>query len=115
MRPSNWAFFVWLPLMVVAVLLGWLVFGALPNMRMTGDLIAWLMELPVTTCYAIAVGGATFLTLQVAGINIDNTTRTALMARAQAGDAAARAVLRDEAVSTIWVLMLWAVFFFPHY
>lgn len=115
MKHTTKAFLIWLPLMVVLTLLGWLLLGALPDMRMTGDLIAWLMELPVTTCYAIAAGGATFLTLQVAGINIDNARRCDLMQRAQDGDDAARTALRDEAVSTIWVLMTWAVFFFPHY
>jgi hypothetical protein len=115
MKAHTKAFVLWLPMMVAATLLGWLVFGALPNMHMTGDLIAWLMELPVTTCYAIAAGAATFLTLQVAGVNIDNDARADLMRRAHQGDRNARDALRDETLATISVLMLWSVFFFPHY
>jgi hypothetical protein len=115
MTHSTKAFAIWLPLLVAMTLIGWLLFGALPGMRMTGDLIAWLMELPVTTCYAIAAGGATFLTLQLPGIALELEDRIALMKRAQAGDLAARDAVRDDTKIMLGVLITWAVFFFPHY
>jgi hypothetical protein len=115
MKHSTKAFVLWLPLMVTMTLLGWLVFGALPNMRMTSDLIAWLMELPVTTCYAIAAGGATVLTMQVTGINIPNTRREFLLAQALAGDLNARWALKLEAHAWLAFLAVYSLFFFPHW
>lgn len=115
MKTSTKAFVFWLPIMVVLTLLGWLVLGALPNMKMTGDLIAWLMELPVTTCYAIAAAGATILTLQVTGINIDNDLRALLFVRACRGDRDAQRVLILETAAWLGFLCVWSLFFFPHW
>lgn len=116
MKTHTKAFAFWLPLMVVLTLLGWLVLGALPNLRMTSDLIAWLMELPVTTCYAIAAGGATVLTMQVTGMNLDNDYRDFLVADAVKNhNTAALHVLALETVAWLGTLAAFALFFFPHW
>ena len=115
MKHSTKLAVFWLPIMVAVVLLGWLLLGALPGMKMTGDLVSWLMELPVTTCYAMGAGVATLLTMQISGINLDNVHRSTLMERAQNGDRNARDALNDEAKATLAVLLIWAVFFFPHW
>jgi hypothetical protein len=115
MKHWAWLLLVWLPIFAAIVLVAWIVVGALPGMKMTSDLIAWLMELPVTTCYAIAAGGATLLTLHLSGISIDPDDRDALRKAAHAGDPVPRSILRYEAQVTVGVLLIWAVFFFPHW
>lgn len=109
------AFAIWLPLMVVLTLLGWLVLGALPGMRMTGDLVAWLAELPVVTCYAIAAGAATSLTMRATGMNLENSYRAKLIERAAAGDIAAHRTLSQEIRAWLAFLAIWSLFFFPHW
>jgi len=115
MKKHTWALLVWLPLMTVATLLGWLVFGALPRMELTGDLIAWLLELPVITCYAIAAGGFTMLTMHWTGINIDNDRRAELFAMALEGNEHARNLLEQETRAWLGFLCAFAAFFFPHW
>lgn len=115
MKGHNQAFLFWLPGLVVMTLCGWLLFGALPGMRMTGDLIAWLMELPVTTCYAVAAGGATLLTMHITGLDLSPEMRSALQALALQGNPHAKWALTKEALAWFGFLALYAVFFFPHY
>lgn len=116
MKTHTKAFVFWLPLMVVMALIGWLVLGALPNMRMTSDLVAWLMELPVTTCYAIAAGGATVLTMEVTGLNLDNEYRQFLIADAvKNGNRSALAVISLEGLAWFGFLAIFSLFFFPHW
>lgn len=109
------AFAFWLPLMVVLTLLGWIVLGALPGMRMTGDLVAWLTELPVVTCYAIAAGAATSLSMRATGMNLENTYRAELIRRAANGDHAAHQTLSQEIRAWLGFLVIWSLFFFPHW
>lgn len=116
MKAHAKLFAFWLPLMVLLTLAGWLVFGALPQMQLTGDLIAWLMELPVTTCYAGGAGGATALTMHWTGINLPNDQRAALIERVLTdGDAAALRILILETTAWLGFLAIWALFFFPHW
>jgi hypothetical protein len=109
------AFAIWLPLMTLLTLLGWLVLGALPGMRMTGDLVAWLAELPVVTCYAIAAGAATSLTMRATGMNLENAYRSELIKLAAAGDQAALKTLNQEIRAWLAFLAIWSLFFFPHW
>lgn len=51
---------VWLPLIVMLALAAWLVLGAL-DPGSTVDLIARLIELPITTAYAVAALALTWL------------------------------------------------------
>lgn len=115
MKHHTKTFLFWLPLMVLLTVVGWTVFGALPGAQMTGDLIAWLLELPVVTCYALAAGGATIMAMNVMGLNIANEERVRLLQLAAAGDRAARDVLNAEAAAWAVFLIIFAAFFFPHY
>lgn len=115
MNKYVWALLVWLPLMTLVTLAGWLVFGALPRMELTGDLIAWLLELPVVTCYAIAAGGFTMLTMHWTGINIDNEQRAELFGMALAGNRHARHLLLIETAAWLGFLCVFGSFFFPHW
>lgn len=114
---KNWlkvALF-WLPAMVCVTLVGWIVLGALPGMAMTGDIVSWLLELPVITCYALATAGATMLMMQVTGLNLDNEYRLRLIDKAAVGDKAALNVLNSEAAAWCVFLVIFAVIFFPHW
>lgn len=104
----------WLPLMAAASVVAWLVIGVLPGVKLTDDLIAWLLELPVVTCYALAAGGATVLTMNIIGADIDNARRCELMRLAQEGNEAARRALREEWIQWIVVLVANLLFFYPH-
>lgn len=107
----------WLPLMVMLTLAGWVFLGALPRMHdyLTGDLVAWLAELPVVTCYALAAGVATMFTMHATGMNLDNEIRSRLLTRAAEGDLHARGALNDEAKQWFAFTALWALYFFPHW
>lgn len=115
MKSYTKTFLFFLPLMVLLTIVGWTVFGALPGMQMTGDLIAWLLELPIVTCYALAAGGAALLLMNILGMNIENEDRCTLMKAAWNGDPDARASLRDESLQWLAALVLAGTFFWPHY
>lgn len=115
MKTHTKAFALWLPLMVVLSLLAWLFFGALPGVSSSGDTLAWLAELPVTTCYAAAAGGAAILGMHITGMNIDNDRRAELLDAAAGGDTAALRVLHLETFAWLAHLAVWSLFFFPHW
>lgn len=115
MKTYAKTFLFWMPLMVLATIVGWTVLGALPGATMTGDLIAWLMELPVITVYALAAGGATMLTMHWTGMNIDNDRRAELFEMALCRNKDATRLLIIESVQWVAVLIVFSIFFFPHW
>lgn len=115
MKTHTKTFLFYLPVMVLMTLVGWVFLGALPNMRMTGDLIAWLLELPVATCYALAAGGSTILTMQVTGINLPNERRNELLDLALCRNKEAIRILLIETGAWLGFLAIWSLFFFPHW
>jgi hypothetical protein len=115
MTYSFKAFAIWLPLLALLSILGWIVLGAMPGARFTGDILAWLAELPVITCHAAAAGGACVLGMHITGMNIDNVERSRLMERAANGDAAALRLLQLETFAWLAHLAFWSLFFFPHW
>lgn len=108
-------FLVYMPALVLLTLVGWVVFGALPNMRMTGDLIAWLLELPVISVYAAGAGGMTLFSMHVTGINIPNEKRSELLELALCRNKDAQRILLVETVAWLGFLAIWSLFFFPHW
>lgn len=115
MKYSTKAFLIWLPLLAILAVMGWIVIGALPGVELTGDHLAWLAELPVVTCYAVAAGGASILGMQITGMNIDNTERGQLLQKAAAGDLHAYRLLKLETFAWLAHLAFWSLFFFPHW
>ena len=115
MKSHTKLFAFWLPLMVLLTIVGWTLFGALPGAVMTGDETAWLLELPIVTCYARAAAGAAVLTMHITGMNLENSYRCELTKLAAGGNPYARQVLIDEMLAWFFVMGAWCVFFFPHF
>lgn len=102
-----------LPLLVLLAIVGWIFIGGLPDVELTGDLMSWLAELPILTCYALATLVAAMAGMHLTGMNIDNADRLALLQRAASGNRDAYRVVRHE--SLCWFVMLGfaALFFWP--
>jgi hypothetical protein len=115
LKTHTKTFLFYLPAMVLLTLVGWVVLGALPNMHMTSDLIAWLLELPVTTCYAMAAGGSTLVFMQVTGMNIPNDQRSELLNMALSRNKDATRILLIETGAWLASLATFSAFFFPHW
>jgi hypothetical protein len=113
MKHSTKTYLLWLPMMAMLAVGGWVVLGALPGVSVTGDLIAWLMELPVLTCFALAIGGAALSTMQITGMNLENDYRRKLVERAPDGDNDAFRVLCLESVQWFVFLAFWLTLFWP--
>ena len=93
-----------LPALVLLSLIGWVVLGGLPDVTLTGDLVSWLAELPILTCYALATLVAAMCGMHLSGMNIDNADRLALLQRAASGNRDAYRVVVHESVC--WFVML---------
>lgn len=115
MKRDTMIFLFWLPLAVLLVIVGWTVFGALPGVRMTGDMITWLLELPVVTAYALAAVSAPALFKRVFWREIDAEEENRLHEAAAAGDKSARWIITKDRLEWLALLILSGIFFFPHY
>lgn len=115
MKTSTKAFVFWLPAMVLLTVVGWTVLGALPGARMTGDLIAWLLELPVVTCWAVAAVGMAALVKCGVLREIGGTEERELHELAKKGDRNARWLIIKDRIEWLCLLVLSGTFFFPHY
>lgn len=102
-----------LPALVLLSLIGWWLLGALSARGMTDDLLSWLAELPVVTCFATASLVAAIVAMQATGMNIDNDTRAQLMGRALSGDRNAERVLWHESLCWFAMFGMAALYFVP--
>lgn len=102
-----------LPLLVLLSYVGWVLFGALPGVALSPDLMPWLAELPFITCYALATLVAAMAAMQVTGMNICNADRTELLRRAAGGNRDAYRVVRHESWCWFAMLVLAAFYFWP--
>ncbi len=102
-----------IPLALVITFLGYLVFGAIPGVTLTGDLIAWLMELPVILIFALVAVGLAVAVMNITGANIQNDKRDELINEAKMGNRFAFYILILETTTWLAVLALFARFFFP--
>lgn len=102
-----------LPLLVLLAIGGWLVIGGLPDVELTGDLMSWLAELPIVTCYALATLIAAMCGMHLSGMNIDNADRLALLQRAASGNRDAYRVVRHESLCWFAMLAFAALYFWP--
>lgn len=96
-RAMRYAVIV-LPLMAVLAVGTWWLFGALMRKdAVVDDMMVWLGELPIATCWAIAVLVGAIVAMEATGMNIDNAQRRVYVSRVAEGDSGALWVLLLEA------------------
>lgn len=114
MKISTKMLSIHIPIALVITFLGYLVFGAIPGVTLTGDLIAWLLELPVVLIYALVAIGVSVGFMNIIGANVENDTRCALVADAAKGNRDSLYVLIMESATWLLVFSIFALFFYPH-
>jgi hypothetical protein len=108
----RYAVFV-LPALVLLALVGWWLFGALSARPLPDNLLPWLGELPIATCYAAASLVGAIVAMQATGMNLDNGERATLLTRALAGDRNAERMLWFEAACWFAMFGFAALYFVP--
>ena len=114
MKISTKMLSIHIPIALVITFLGYLVFGAIPGVTLTGDLIAWLLELPVVLIYALVAIGVSVGFMNIIGANVENDYRCELVKAAADGNRDALIVLIMESATWLLVLSVFALFFYPH-
>lgn len=104
-------FVAWLPGMVVLAVLGFVVFGALAPL--SGDVLAWLAELPVLCAHAAAALGVAWAAKALYMHDLDTAQEIELHQAARGGDAGARWVLIKDRLETLVCIALALAFFWP--
>ena len=104
-------FLLWLPGLVLLALLGFVCFGAL--VPLSGDLLAWLAELPVLCAHAAAALGAAWAAKALYLHDLDTEQEADLHRAARDGDAGARWVLVKDRLETLVCIALAFAFFWP--
>lgn len=113
MKTHNvYAWFV-LPALVLLSLVGWWLFGALGSRELADNLLPWLAELPMVTCYAAASLVAAMVAMQATGMNLDNVERARLLQLATEGDRNAERALWFEAICWFAMFGFAALYFVP--
>ena len=102
-----------LPALVLLAMIGWWLFGALAGRALPDNLLPWLAELPIVTCYAAASLVAAMVAMQATGMNLDNRERAALINQAIAGDRNAERMLWFEALCWFGMFACAAIYFVP--
>lgn len=110
---ARWQeFLIWLPVLVVLALGGWIVFGAL-DPAITGDALAWLLELPVLCAYAAAALAAAWLCKRTYLYDMDTAAEQQLQDRVAAGDDHARWLLTKDRIEWLVLVLVFLLFFWP--
>jgi hypothetical protein len=110
---SRWQeFAVWLPVLVILSIGGWVVFGAL-DQRITADALAWLLELPILCAYLAAACGAAWLVKFTYLFDLSCPREDALHSLVQQGDEHARWLLVKDRLEWAFLLVLFVAFFWP--
>jgi hypothetical protein len=94
---------VWLPVLVILALFGWIVFGAL-DQRITSDALAWLLELPIQCAYFAAACAAAWMFKQTYLFDFQLNL---------AGDRNARWLLIKDRLEWFFLLGISLAFFWP--
>jgi membrane protein implicated in regulation of membrane protease activity len=109
---SNWQEFVtWLPLLIVATLVLYVVLGAFTAVG--GDALAWLLELPVMATYAVVACAFAWLFVRTYLHDISAEEESRLHKQAEAGHEGARWVLIKNRLEYLVCLAIFAAFFWP--
>jgi hypothetical protein len=110
---SRWQeFAVWLPVLVILSIAGWVVFGAL-DQRITADALSWLLELPILCAYLAAACGAAWLVKFTYLRDLNADDECDLHALAQKGNKGARWLIVKDRIEWAFLLILFALFFWP--
>ncbi len=108
---ASQEFTLWLPGLVVLSVLGFVFLGSF--VKLGGDAIAWLAELPVLCAYAAAWLGCGWLIKAVYMHDIPRAKEVELQAKALAGDTSAQWLIRQDRIETFVALLLALAFFWP--
>lgn len=103
---------VWLPVLVILALFGWIVFGAL-DQRITSDALAWLLELPIQCAYFAAACAAAWMFKQTYLFDFQLNREQALHDLILAGDRNARWLLIKDRLEWFFLLGISLAFFWP--
>ncbi len=107
---SRWQeFVIWLPLLVVLALVGYVVIGAFDRTA-GGDLLGLLLELVVRCVYFACVGAAAWLFKRTYLHDLPDVQEQALHDRASSGDAGAKWLLVKDRIEWLLLLLLSAAF-----
>lgn len=104
-------FTLWLPGLTVLTVLGFVLLGAF--VRLDGDVLAWLSELPALCAYAAAWLGCSWVIKAVYMHDIPRIDEIDLQCRVLAGDFNARWLLVKDRCETFGCLLLALCFFWP--
>ena len=99
----------WLPGLTVLSVLGFVLLGAF--VRLDGDVLAWLSELPALCAYAAAWLGCSWVIKAVYMHDIPRIDEIDLQRRVLAGDVNARWLLVKDRYETFGSLLLALIFF----
>lgn len=112
LKPQTKLLGIILPAFTAVTLYVLMAAGTLPQVGALPDLITYVLELAPRTLYAVAVGGVTAFSMHATGMDIPNSQRRELLARASRhhDPAALRVLLLESACWFGWVLVWLAVF-----
>ncbi len=104
---------MWMPVLVLLALGGFLVFGGLPGVAVSGDLIAWMLELPIACLYLAAAMGAAWLFKFTYLDDLNAVREIQLHELVLQGNAHARWLLIKDRLEWAFLIVLFAAFFWP--
>ena len=108
---TSQEFTLWLPGMALLALAGYILIGAITPL--TGDVLAWLSELPALCAYAAAALGCSWVIKRLYLFDLDMDTERTLHAAAESGDRNAQWVLIKDRLETLACIALSFAFFWP--
>lgn len=110
---SRWQeFLLWMPVLVILAIVGWIVFGAL-DQRITADALSWLLELPIQCAYLAAACGAAWMFKFTYLFDFQINREQALHDLVLAGNTHARWLLIKDRAEWAFLLVLFVLFFWP--
>lgn len=111
---ARWQeFAVWMPVLVLVALISFLVLGGLPGVAVSGDLIAWMLELPIACLYLAAAMGAAWLFKFTYLLDINTVRELELHSLVLQGDKHARWLIIKDRIEWAFLIVLFTAFFWP--
>ncbi|MBN4937325.1 hypothetical protein JY409_04615 [Stenotrophomonas maltophilia] len=108
---SRWQeFIVWMPVLVILALIGWVLLGALDR-TIGGDVLAQLLQLPIHAIYLAAACAAAWMFKRTYLYDLNEAEEWELHAAALAGDGRAWRMLLLDRVEWLCLIGLFVAFF----